>query len=98
MIATLPQIVVGGFGTVLILGGAVMIAFALGLGGRADAYDSIGAGIFDRSGGHDGRRPPSDAEYEEFAAAIAAVCAEDDRRRSSTPRPSARRGRSGHRA
>jgi len=90
VIATLPQIVVGGFGGVLILAGAVLIAFALGLGGRGDAYESIGAGIFDRAGGNDGRRPPCDAEYEEFGAALASVCAEGERetRRVSTSRSS----------
>ena len=76
MIATLSQLVVGGFGGVLILGGAVLIAFALGLGGSRGAYDSIGSGVFDRAGGDDGTRPPCDAEYEEFGAAIAAMCAE----------------------
>ena len=84
MIATLPQLVVGGFGGFLILGGAVMIAFALVLGGRREAYDAIGAGIFDRAGGDDGGRPPCDAEYEEFGAALAAL-AEDE---ISTPRSS----------
>ena len=93
MTATLPQLVVGGFGGVLILAGAVLIAFALGLGGRRSAYDSIGTGIFDRAEGDDGRRPPCDAEYEEFGAAIAAMCAEDgegpqQRAGVSTPRSS----------
>ncbi len=90
IVATLPQLVVGGFGGVLILAGAVLIAFALGFGGRRDAYDSIGAGIFDRTGGNDGLRPPCDAEYEEFGAALAAMCddADDRPRRVSGTRRS----------
>jgi hypothetical protein len=86
---TLPQIVAGGFGSVLLVAAAVLMAFALSLGGSSGVYDSIGAGIFDRARGDDGCRPPCDAEYEEFGAALAAACGEDD---EGTRRTSGTRG------
>jgi hypothetical protein len=75
--------------------GIAWLAFAIGitiLATTSDPYESIGGGVFDRSRGDDGERPPPDAEYEEFAVAIALYCAREEARQSAAPsaRPEAR--------
>lgn len=50
-------------------------------------YDVIGQGVFDRPCGDDGERPPSDAEYEEWATAVADYCAHLDTRDAGENRP-----------
>ena len=58
--------------------GALLIGLLM-LGSMAGAYDDIGAGMFDRPRGHRDDRGPCDAEYEEYGAALAALCEEEER-------------------
>lgn len=48
-------------------------------------YDLIGRGVFDRPRGDDGDRPVSDAEYDEWATAMADYCSQQDARRLAEP-------------
>jgi hypothetical protein len=70
----------------LIVIGIALLAVATGvttLAISSDPYDHIGGGVFDRSRGDHGERPAPDAEYEEFAAAIAEYCVREEARESA---------------
>jgi hypothetical protein len=70
--------------------GIALLAIAVGIAifvKSGSAYDEIGGGVFDRSGGDDGYRPTPDAEYEEFGEAMAEYCARDERRTRLGPFP-----------
>jgi hypothetical protein len=83
---SLPGVVVaGGVATVVL---AVMTRAFVG-----DPYDLIGRGVFDRPRGDDGDRPLPDAEYEEWATAMAGYCAEQDDHEPAEPALRQRDGR-----
>ena len=67
--------------------GLLWIAIGMAILARtSDPYDGLGGGVFDRPRGDDGERPPPDAEYEEFAAAIAEHCAREEAGAAATAR------------
>jgi hypothetical protein len=81
----------GGIPVVVVAGAVATFIVALMTSAFVqNPYDLIGRGVFDRPRGDRGERPPSDAEYEEWATAMADYCSHH----ASAPVPGDDGGRS----